>query len=194
MVRGEARARTNRLRGGPPIYASVAHDNPPLFVTRRSRRRRPPEPLHLLGEPRPSKQGRRRSARGRAADSHQRQGPSRIYSACESSSMCSLPYHLHRRLRLLLGSSRARAQFGSFEAMKTQLSGSTVAVQGSGWGWLGYDKATKSVAIATCPNQVGSPPCRQPRAARRGTPITGGRDCHSLLWSSSSWAACESPA
>eukprot|EP00620_Florenciella_sp_RCC1587_P012521 CAMPEP_0182558140 /NCGR_PEP_ID=MMETSP1324-20130603/1812_1 /TAXON_ID=236786 /ORGANISM="Florenciella sp., Strain RCC1587" /LENGTH=222 /DNA_ID=CAMNT_0024770305 /DNA_START=38 /DNA_END=706 /DNA_ORIENTATION=+ len=45
------------------------------------------------------------------------------------------------------------AKFGSFDAMKTQLSGSTVAVQGSGWGWLGYDKATNSVAIATCPNQ-----------------------------------------
>lgn len=45
------------------------------------------------------------------------------------------------------------AKFGTFEAMKTQLSGSTVAVQGSGWGWLGYDKATNSVSIATCPNQ-----------------------------------------
>ena len=35
------------------------------------------------------------------------------------------------------------AKFGSFEAMKTQLSGSCVGVQGSGWGWLGYDKTTK---------------------------------------------------
>jgi len=26
--------------------------------------------------------------------------------------------------------------FGSFENMKTQLSAMTVAVQGSGWGWL----------------------------------------------------------
>jgi Fe-Mn family superoxide dismutase len=38
--------------------------------------------------------------------------------------------------------------------MKAALSASTVGVQGSGWGWLGYDKATNSVAIATCPNQV----------------------------------------
>ena len=27
------------------------------------------------------------------------------------------------------------------------------AVQGSGWGWLGYDKAKGEVAIATCANQ-----------------------------------------
>ena len=27
--------------------------------------------------------------------------------------------------------------FGSFEAMKEKLSASTIAVQGSGWGWLG---------------------------------------------------------
>ena len=47
------------------------------------------------------------------------------------------------------------AQFGSFEKMKAALSGATVGVQGSGWGWLGYDKATGSVGIATCPNQVG---------------------------------------
>jgi superoxide dismutase, Fe-Mn family len=46
-----------------------------------------------------------------------------------------------------------KAKFGSFDAMKKQLSASTVAVQGSGWGWLGYDKATNSVSIATCPNQ-----------------------------------------
>merc|ERR1711953_234943 len=43
--------------------------------------------------------------------------------------------------------------FGSFENMKTKLSGSTVAVQGSGWGWLGYDKTKGSLAIATCANQ-----------------------------------------
>ena len=43
--------------------------------------------------------------------------------------------------------------FGSLENMKTKLSGSTVAVQGSGWGWLGYDKAAGRLAIATCANQ-----------------------------------------
>nr|ACO15103.1 Superoxide dismutase 1, mitochondrial precursor [Caligus clemensi] len=43
--------------------------------------------------------------------------------------------------------------FGSLEAMKEKLSGSTVAVQGSGWGWLGYCKAEKKLKIATCANQ-----------------------------------------
>ena len=32
-------------------------------------------------------------------------------------------------------------QFGTFDNMKTQLSAATTAVQGSGWGWLGYNKA-----------------------------------------------------
>lgn len=43
--------------------------------------------------------------------------------------------------------------FGSFENMKEKLSASTVAVQGSGWGWLGYNKAAKKLQIATCANQ-----------------------------------------
>ncbi len=44
-------------------------------------------------------------------------------------------------------------QFGSFENMKTQLSAATTAVQGSGWGWLGYNKALHKLQIATCANQ-----------------------------------------
>merc|ERR1711912_180220 len=43
--------------------------------------------------------------------------------------------------------------FGSFDAMKAKLSASTVAVQGSGWGWLGYNKGTGRLEIATCANQ-----------------------------------------
>mgnify|MGYP003574506002 CR=1 FL=1 len=43
--------------------------------------------------------------------------------------------------------------FGSFENMKTTLSGATVAVQGSGWGWLGYNKTSGRLQIASCPNQ-----------------------------------------
>jgi len=43
--------------------------------------------------------------------------------------------------------------FGSLETLKTQLSAATVAVQGSGWGWLGLDKASKKLKIATCANQ-----------------------------------------
>ena len=38
--------------------------------------------------------------------------------------------------------------------MQEKLSASTVAVQGSGWGWLGYNKAAGKLAIATCANQV----------------------------------------
>jgi Fe-Mn family superoxide dismutase len=43
--------------------------------------------------------------------------------------------------------------FGSFESMKEKLSSSTVAIQGSGWGWLGYNKANGKLQIATCANQ-----------------------------------------
>jgi Fe-Mn family superoxide dismutase len=43
--------------------------------------------------------------------------------------------------------------FGSVENMQTQLSGSTVAVQGSGWGWLGYDEDNKKLVVATTANQ-----------------------------------------
>ncbi|PAV73340.1 hypothetical protein WR25_18911 [Diploscapter pachys] len=37
--------------------------------------------------------------------------------------------------------------------MQETMSASTVAVQGSGWGWLGYCPKSKSLRIATCPNQ-----------------------------------------
>nr|UCK81640.1 superoxide dismutase [Mn], mitochondrial [Arenicola marina] len=43
--------------------------------------------------------------------------------------------------------------FGSFENMKKLLSASTTAVQGSGWGWLGYNKTNKQIQVTTCPNQ-----------------------------------------
>lgn len=32
--------------------------------------------------------------------------------------------------------------FGNFENMKNELSTKTIAIQGSGWGWLGYDKVS----------------------------------------------------
>jgi len=43
--------------------------------------------------------------------------------------------------------------FGSLENMKSQLSAMTVAVQGSGWGWLGYNRQTSRLQLATTPNQ-----------------------------------------
>lgn len=45
------------------------------------------------------------------------------------------------------------ASFGSFDAFKAQFSAKTVAVQGSGWGWLGLNQATGRLEIATCANQ-----------------------------------------
>lgn len=43
--------------------------------------------------------------------------------------------------------------FGSFEAFKEKLTNASVGIQGSGWGWLGYNKSTKRLEIATCANQ-----------------------------------------
>ncbi|XP_046969613.1 superoxide dismutase [Mn], mitochondrial [Vanessa cardui] len=43
--------------------------------------------------------------------------------------------------------------FGSWDNMKNQLAAASVGVQGSGWGWLGYNKLMKKLQIATCPNQ-----------------------------------------
>jgi len=43
--------------------------------------------------------------------------------------------------------------FGSFDNFKTRLSAASVGVQGSGWGWLGYNKTTKRLEITTCGNQ-----------------------------------------
>ena len=48
------------------------------------------------------------------------------------------------------------ASFGTFEAFKETMSAQSIGVQGSGWGWLGYNKALKRVEILTKPNQVRS--------------------------------------
>lgn len=45
------------------------------------------------------------------------------------------------------------ASFGSLENFKKEFTTATVAVQGSGWGWLAYNKKTGNVQIATCANQ-----------------------------------------
>ncbi|MCB1118705.1 MAG: superoxide dismutase [Chlamydiia bacterium] len=46
-----------------------------------------------------------------------------------------------------------KRDFGSFDQFKEQFSAQTVAVQGSGWGWLGYNPKAKRLEIATCQNQ-----------------------------------------
>ncbi len=43
--------------------------------------------------------------------------------------------------------------FGSLKDFIARMNNTTVAIQGSGWGWLGYNKAEKRLEIATCNNQ-----------------------------------------
>ncbi|ORX95626.1 manganese and iron superoxide dismutase [Basidiobolus meristosporus CBS 931.73] len=43
--------------------------------------------------------------------------------------------------------------FGSLDAFIKQFNAQTAAVQGSGWGWLGYNKAKQSLQIQTTQNQ-----------------------------------------
>ncbi len=45
------------------------------------------------------------------------------------------------------------AQFGGFDSFKEKMSAMAVGIQGSGWGWLGYDKANKKLVLTTCSNQ-----------------------------------------
>lgn len=45
------------------------------------------------------------------------------------------------------------AQFGSFDSFKEKMSAMAVGIQGSGWGWLGYDKTSKKLVLTTCANQ-----------------------------------------
>ncbi|VDN06914.1 unnamed protein product [Thelazia callipaeda] len=46
-----------------------------------------------------------------------------------------------------------KKDFGSLEAMKDKLSAKTIAIQGSGWGWLAYDKEMKRLQLVCCANQ-----------------------------------------
>lgn len=43
--------------------------------------------------------------------------------------------------------------FGSFDLFKEKLTSASVGIQGSGWGWLGFNKSQKRLEIATCANQ-----------------------------------------
>ncbi|NP_001232977.1 Superoxide dismutase [Mn], mitochondrial [Acyrthosiphon pisum] len=43
--------------------------------------------------------------------------------------------------------------FGSCDEFKKQLATASIAVQGSGWGWLGFNPQTKKLAVISCANQ-----------------------------------------
>ncbi|XP_050095582.1 superoxide dismutase [Mn], mitochondrial [Anopheles aquasalis] len=46
-----------------------------------------------------------------------------------------------------------KRDFQSMDNFKKEMKAAAVAVQGSGWAWLGYNKKTKLLQIAACPNQ-----------------------------------------
>jgi Fe-Mn family superoxide dismutase len=43
--------------------------------------------------------------------------------------------------------------FGSLEKFTKKFNTTTAAVQGSGWGWLGYNAGSKTLQIVTTANQ-----------------------------------------
>ncbi len=43
--------------------------------------------------------------------------------------------------------------FQSLDAFKEKFNAMVTGIQGSGWGWLGYNKALKRLELATCANQ-----------------------------------------
>lgn len=59
-----------------------------------------------------------------------------------------------------------KKHFGSLESFIEKFNERTIAIQGSGWGWLGYCKVKKSLCISTCSNQ-------DPLAAQGLVPLLG---------------------
>lgn len=50
-------------------------------------------------------------------------------------------------------SAAINESFGTFDKLKAELSAKSIAVQGSGWGWLAYNPTTSRLEVATCANQ-----------------------------------------
>lgn len=46
-----------------------------------------------------------------------------------------------------------QTEFGSVDTLIEKLSATAVAIQGSGWGWLGFNKASGKLVLASCSNQ-----------------------------------------
>lgn len=59
-----------------------------------------------------------------------------------------------------------KKDFGSLDALIEKLSAQTVAIQGSGWGWLGYNKTSNQLVLSTCANQ-------DPLSTQGHTPLLG---------------------
>jgi Fe-Mn family superoxide dismutase len=57
-------------------------------------------------------------------------------------------------------------EFGSLQTLIEQFSAKAIAIQGSGWGWLGYDKTKDRLTLATCDNQ-------DPLSTKNLTPLLG---------------------
>lgn len=65
--------------------------------------------------------------------------------------------------------------FGSLDKLKELLNTRLAGIQGSGWGWLGYDKVTDTLAVLTTANQdpllCTSPAC-DPADLQRTSPFS----------------------
>lgn len=46
-----------------------------------------------------------------------------------------------------------QARFGSVEILTEKFSNMAIAIQGSGWGWLGFDPSKKELVLSSCANQ-----------------------------------------
>jgi superoxide dismutase, Fe-Mn family len=51
-------------------------------------------------------------------------------------------------------SDAINSSFGSFASFKEKFSSSTIAIQGSGWGWLVYNPFTSNIEYKAMPNQT----------------------------------------
>lgn len=59
-----------------------------------------------------------------------------------------------------------QCQFGSLDHVIERLSAAAIGIQGSGWGWLGYDKVENKMIITTCANQ-------DPLCVKKYVPLLG---------------------
>jgi Fe-Mn family superoxide dismutase len=57
--------------------------------------------------------------------------------------------HFEKNLEIIKAIEK---DFSSFDNFKSILYDTSVAIQGSGWGWLGFDKKTKTLIVEACQN------------------------------------------